>query len=54
MGPITSRAKFRKYFYGLTIKTKNFAFEAKVILGLEITCPDGYGAMIGLKILHDQ
>ena len=26
---------------GLTIETNNFAFEVKVILGLESTCPDG-------------
>ena len=38
MDSITSRVKVWKYFYGLTIKTNNFAFEAKVILGLESTC----------------
>ena len=54
MGPITSRAKFWKYFYGLTIKTDNFAFEAKVILGRESTYPDGWGAVIGLNSSHDQ
>ena len=54
MGSITSRAKFWKYFYGLTIKTDNFAFEAKVILGLESNCPGGYGAKIGLNSSHDQ
>jgi len=29
----------------------NFAFEAKVILGLESNCPDGYGAKIRLNWL---
>ena len=28
---------------GLSIKTNNFAFEVKVILGLESTIPDGSG-----------
>ena len=32
--------KVWKSFQGLTIDTKNFAFEAKVILGLESNCPD--------------
>ena len=38
MAPMTNRIEVKKYFCGLTIKTKNFAFEVKVILGLEITC----------------
>ena len=54
MGPITSRVKVWKHFNGLTIKTNNFAFEAKVILGLESNCPGGYGAKIGLNGSHDQ
>ena len=40
MDSIASRAKVWKYCYGLTIKTNNFAFEAKVIRGLESTCTD--------------
>ena len=54
MGPITSRVKVWKHFNGLTIKTNNFAFEAKVILGRESACPDGKGAKIGLNGSHDQ
>ena len=37
-----------------TIETNNIAFEAKVILGLESTCPDGQGAKIGLNDSNDQ
>jgi len=36
MGPLTNRAKVRTYFYGLTIELNYFAFEVKVILGLEV------------------
>ena len=31
------------------IETNNFAFQVKVILGLESTCPDDQGAKIGLN-----
>ena len=41
MVPKTNRGKVWKYFQGLTIETNNFAFEVKVILGLESTRPDG-------------
>ena len=33
---MTIMIKNRRYFVGLTIETKNFAFEVKVILRLEI------------------
>ena len=33
----TNRVKVLKYFQGLIIETNNFAFEVKVILGLETT-----------------
>ena len=54
MAPMTNRDKVWKYFQGLTIETKNFAFEAKVILGLESTCQDGKGAKIGFNGSHHQ
>ena len=54
MDPLANRVKVWKYFYGQTIETNNFAFEAKVILGLESTCSDGQGAKIGLDGSHDQ
>ena len=37
MAPKTNRVKVSKYFQGLTVETNNFAFEVKVILGLETT-----------------
>ena len=37
MAPMTNRVKVRKHFLGLSIETNNFAFEVKVILGLEST-----------------
>ena len=54
MDPIANMVKVWKYFWGLTIETNNFAFKAKVILGLESTCPDGKGANIGLNGSHNQ
>ena len=33
----------------LTIENDNISFVVKVILGLESTCPDGYGGKIGLN-----
>ena len=39
---MANRVKVKKYFKGLIIETNNFAFEVKVILGLESTCPDGW------------
>ena len=41
MEPLTNRVKVRIYFCGLTIETNNFAFEVKVILGLESTLLGG-------------
>ena len=41
MAPRANTVKVGKYFQGLAIETKNFAFEVQVILGLESTCPDG-------------
>ena len=37
MAPMTNRVKVRRYILGLTIETNNFAFEVKVILGLDST-----------------
>ena len=37
MEPMTNRVKVSKNFLGLSIETNNFAFEVKVILGLEST-----------------
>ena len=41
MDAMVKRVKVWEYFQGLTIDTNNFTFEAKAILGLESTCPDG-------------
>ena len=49
MDPMANRVKVWKYFQGLTIETNNFSFDAKVIIGLESTYPDGLGAKIGLN-----
>ena len=49
MDPMANRVKVWKYFQGQTIETNNFAFEAKVILGLERTCADEGKAKIGLS-----
>ena len=45
MATLTNRIKVQ----GLTIETNNFAFEVKVILGLESTCQDAQGAKTGLN-----
>ena len=37
MGPLTNRVDIRMYLYGLAIEPNNFAFEVKVMLGLEST-----------------
>ena len=50
---MTNRGKVGKSFWGLASETKNFAFEGKVILGLENTCPDNQVAKIGLSTPHD-
>ena len=49
MAPKTSKAMVLKHLLGLIIETNNFAFEVKVILGLESTCQDAQGAKIGLN-----
>ena len=54
MTPMTNRVKVQKYFSGVFLETNNFAFEVKVILGVESTCPDGQGAKIGLNDPHDK
>ena len=41
MEPLINRVKVRIYFCGLTIETNNFAFDVKVILGLESTLLGG-------------
>ena len=41
MGPLANKVKVRIYFYGLAIEISNFAFEVKVIVGLESTLPGG-------------
>ena len=41
IGPLSNRVNVRMYFYCLTIDINNFAFEAKVILGLESTLLGG-------------
>ena len=46
---MTNRVKVWKYFQGLTIETKNFAFEVNFIIGLESNLLDGYGAKIRLN-----
>ena len=49
IAPMTNRFKVWYYVQGGTCDTNNFAFEVKVILGLESTCPDGQGAKTGLN-----
>ena len=44
MGPLSNRFKIQIYFYSLTFDISNFASEAKVILGLKSTIPDGQPA----------
>ena len=41
MAPMTNRVKVSKHFLGLSIETNNFAFEVKVILGLESSISEG-------------
>ena len=54
MAFITNRVKIWIYFYVLAIENNNFAFEVKVILGVESTFPDGQEAKIGLNDPHDK
>ena len=49
MAPMTNTIKVRRFFYGLAIEIKKFAFEIKVILGLEVTHPSCELAEIGLN-----
>ena len=48
MAPLTNRVKVIRWILGLIIEISNFAFKVKIILGLESTRSDGYGAIIGL------
>ena len=41
MGPLSNRVKVQMYFYGLPIEMDNFAFDVKVIQGLESTLLGG-------------
>ena len=41
MGPLSNRVKVQIYFYGLPIEMDNFAFDVKVIQGLESTLLGG-------------
>ena len=52
MAPMTKRIRVRRNFQGQAIETNIFAFEAKVILGLKITYPDGLGVKIELNDPH--
>ena len=40
MVPQTNGVKVKRYILGLALETNNFAFEVKVLLGLESTFPD--------------
>ena len=42
MGPLSNRVKVQIYFYGLPIEMDNFAFDVKVIQGLESTLLGGW------------
>ena len=53
MAPMTNRVKVRKHFLGLSIETNNFAFEVKVILGLESTYLESRVAEIGFNGPHN-
>ena len=53
MAPMTNRVKVLRFFWILTKDTNNFTFEVKVIIGLESTRLDGFGAKIGLNGTHD-
>ena len=53
-GPKTNRVNVLRCLQGLSIETNNFAFEVKVILGLESTLRDDQGAKIGLNGPQDQ
>ena len=53
MATTANTIKVRCYFYGLTIEANNFAFEIKVILGLESIHPGCQMAKIGFSSPHD-
>ena len=53
MAPMTNRVNAKKYFWGLLMANSKFAFEVKVILGLEITHLEIRVAKIGLNGPHD-
>ena len=40
MTPMTNRVKVSRYIKGVTKETNIFAFEVKVTIGLESTCPE--------------
>ena len=46
---MANRVKVWKYFKGLIIETNNFYFVVQVVIGLENTYPDGWGAKIELN-----
>ena len=46
MGPLSNRVKVQIYFYDLPIEMDNFAFDVKVIQGLENTLLGGQVAGI--------
>ena len=48
MAQILSRIKVQRYFQGLTIESKNFAFEVKITQGLESSYPDSLVFRVGL------
>ena len=53
MASMNDRVKIRGYSYGLTIETTNFAFEIKIIIGLESTGLVCHVAEIGLNDPND-
>ena len=40
MTPMTNRVKVSRYIKGVTKETNIFAFEVKVKIGMESTCPE--------------
>ena len=49
MAPMFNRVTVLRYFQGLTIETKIFAFEVKITQGLEISCPASSEFRVGLN-----
>ena len=48
MVPQTNRVKVKRYILGLTFETNNFAFEVKVLLGLQSNLLGGWWLGVGL------